>query len=142
MGNDGSNRSYNEIGVRDGHHDLSHHGGNKKKQEQISRINQLHMTQFAHFLRRLKSVKEGNGTLLDSCMILYGAGIGDGNAHNHDNLPILVAGSAGGRIETGRHLKLKKNTPMNNLFLSMLERMEVPTERLGDSTGHLLPRIG
>ena len=142
MANDGSNRSYAEIGVRDGHHDLSHHGGNKKKQESISRINQLHMTQFAHFLRRLKSVKEGNGTLLDSCMILYGAGIGDGNAHNHDNLPVLVAGSGGGRIETGRHLKFKQNTPMNNLFLSLLERMDVRTDKLGDSTGHLLPKIG
>jgi hypothetical protein len=141
MANDGSNRAYAEIGIRDGHHDLSHHGRNKEKQDKISRINQLHMAQFAHLLRRLKSVKEGSGTLLDSCMLLYGAGIGDGNRHNHDDLPIIIAGRGGGTLETGRHVKYERNTPMNNLFLSMLERMEVRTDKLGDSTGHLLPKI-
>ncbi|MEP6663555.1 MAG: DUF1552 domain-containing protein [Verrucomicrobiota bacterium] len=134
---DGNNRPYKEIGVAEGHHDLSHHSGDETKKQKIARINHFHATQFAYFLDKLKSIPEGEGTLLDNCMIVYGSGIGDGNRHNHDNLPVLLAGRGGGTIETGRHLKLEKETPMTNLYLSMLERMEVPVERIGDSTGKL-----
>ena len=141
LAHDGSNRQYPFIGVRDGHHDLSHHGGDQEKKEKIAKINRFHMTQFAYFLEKLRSIREGEGTLLDNCMIVYGSGLGDGNAHNHDNLPILLAGRGGGTIQPGRHLRLEKETPMTNLFLSVLERMGAPVERLGDSTG-LLPQLG
>jgi len=95
------------------------------------------MEQFARFLGKLKSVQEGDGTLLDNCMIVYGGAIGDGNRHNHDNLPILLAGRGGGTVTPGRHLKLDKETPMTNLYLSMLDRMGVAAQRVGDSTGKL-----
>lgn len=142
LANDGSNRSYTEIGVRDGHHDLSHHGGNEDKLAKIARINRFHMEQFAYFLRRLKAMPEGNATVLDNSMLVYGAGLGDGNRHNHDDLPILVAGKGGGTIETGRHMRYKFNTPMTNLFISLLDRLNVPTEKIGDSTGALWPKVG
>ena len=95
------------------------------------------MEQFARFLSKMKSIKEGEGTLLDNSMIVYGGAIGDGNRHNHDNLPILLAGRGGGTITPGRHLKLEKETPMTNLYLSLLDRMSVKAERVGDSTGKL-----
>jgi hypothetical protein len=137
MANEGSNRSYPFVDVPDGHHDLSHHGGDAKKHEKIKRINRFHVTQFAHLLERLKGIKEGEATLLDNCMIVYGSGIGDGNAHNHDNLPILLAGRGAGTVKPGRHVKYDNGTPLNNLFLSMLERMGVKRDVLGDSTGRL-----
>jgi hypothetical protein len=137
VAHDGSNRSYPAIGVGDGHHDLSHHGGNAEKKKKIAAINQFHVRQFAYFLEKLKSVKEGDGSLLDHCMIVYGSGISDGNAHNHNDLPVLLAGRGGGTLATGRHVRYPKDTPMTNLYLSMLDRMGVPTERLGDSTRKL-----
>jgi hypothetical protein len=137
IAHDGSNRSYPAIGVSDGHHDLSHHGGNQEKKKKIAAINQFHVRQFAYFLEKLKSVKEGGGSLLDHCMIVYGSGISDGNAHNHNDLPVLLAGRGGGTLGTGRHVRYAKDTPMTNLYLSMLDRMGVPTERLGDSTRKL-----
>ena len=137
IAHDGSNRSYKFIDVPDGHHDLSHHGNDEAKKQKIARINRFHTSQFAYFLEKLKSIKEGEGTLLDSSMIVYGSGIGDGNAHNHDNLPVLLAGRGAGTIQTGRHIKCEKETPMTNLYLSLLERMDVPTPRMGDSTGPL-----
>jgi hypothetical protein len=135
--NDGSNRSYRFINVPDGHHDLSHHGGNKEKLAKISQINRFHIEQFAYLLSRLKGIKEGNGTLLDNCMIVYGGGISDGNRHNHDELPILLAGKGGQTIQTGRHIRYPKETPLTNLFVSILERMGAPTPSFGDSTGRL-----
>jgi hypothetical protein len=137
LANEGSNRSYKHIGVPDGHHDLSHHGGDPHKQDKIERINAFHIEQFAYVLKKLKGVKEGSGTLLDHCMIVYGSGISDGNAHNHDELPILLAGGGGGSIRTGRHIRYPKNTPLNNLYLSLLDRMAVDQGSLGDSTGRL-----
>jgi hypothetical protein len=134
IAHDGSNRSYPSIGVPDGHHDISHHGGNAEKKEKIAKINRFHMTQFARFLERLKSVREGEGTLLDNCMIVYGSGIADGNAHSHHDLPVLLAGRGGGAFQTGRHLRYAKDTPMSNLYLAMLERMGVKEQRFGDST--------
>jgi hypothetical protein len=142
LANEGSNRGYAGIGVREGHHDLSHHGGNKEKQAKIAKINRFHMEAFAHFLGRLQSIREGEGTILDSAMIFYGSGIGDGNRHNHDDLPVLLVGKGGGTIESGRHVKFKRNTPAANLFLSMLDRVGVSIDEFGDSTGHLFPRIG
>jgi hypothetical protein len=137
LAHDGSNRNYEFMGVPEGHHDLSHHGNDETKKQKISKINRFHMAQFAYFIEKLKSIKEGEGSLLDNCMIVYGSGIGDGNAHNHDNLPVLFAGQGGGVIQTGRHVRYAKNTPMANLYLSMLELMSAPVERLGDSSGRL-----
>lgn len=140
LAHDGSNRPYPFLGVRDGHHDLSHHGNDAEKKRKIARINRFHVEQFAQFLGRLKAIREGDGTLLDHCMIVYGGAISDGNRHNHDDLPVLLAGRGGGTLETGRHVRYPNNTPMANLYLSMLERFGTPVERLGDSTGPL-PRL-
>ena len=134
---DGSNRPYPFIGVSDGHHDLSHHGGNEEKKQKIAKINHFHTTQFSYFLQKLKSIKEGEVTLLDNCMIVYGSAIADGNAHAHHDLPVLLAGHGGGAFQTGRHVRYEKETPMTNLYLSMLETMGVPLDRFGDSTGLL-----
>ncbi|KAB2649778.1 MAG: DUF1552 domain-containing protein [Verrucomicrobia bacterium] len=137
VAHDGDNKGYPFIGVPDGHHDLSHHGGNLEKKAKIAKINRFHLEQFAYFIEKLKNTKEGSGSLLDNCMIVYGSGIEDGNSHHHSDLPVLLAGRGGGTITTGRHVRYTKATPMNNLFLSMLDRMDVPTERLGDSTARL-----
>jgi hypothetical protein len=135
--NEGSNRSYKHIDVPEGHHDLSHHGGEKWKQEKVEKINRFHMEQFAYILKKMKTAREGAGSLLDYCMIVYGSGISDGNRHNHDELPIVIAGKGGGMVKTGRHVRYPKNTPLNNLYLDLLDRMEVKEERLGDSTGRV-----
>jgi Protein of unknown function (DUF1552) len=135
--NDGSNRSYRTVGVSDGHHDLSHHGGDFAKQEKIQKINQFHTAQLAVILQKLKSIPEGDGTLLDHCMIVYGSGISDGNSHSHDDLPVLLAGKANGTVKTGRHLRLPKETPLTNLYVSMLDRVGVTVDGFGDSTGPL-----
>jgi hypothetical protein len=135
--NAGSNRNYRMIEVPDGHHDLSHHGGDARKQAKIRQINRFHVTQLAYLLQRLKSVPEGEGTLLDNCMLVYGSGLSDGNRHNNENLPVVFAGGGGGTITTGRHVRCQEETPMTNLFLSMLDRVGAPTEFLGDSTGRL-----
>jgi hypothetical protein len=135
--NEGSNKPYPFIGVPEGHHDLSHHGGDKAKMAKIAKINTFHIEQLAYILGRMKDVKEGDGTLLDRVMLAYGSGNSDGNAHNHDNLPILVAGKGGGSIKTGRHIRVSKETPLNNLWLALLARMDVKLSSLGDSTGVL-----
>ncbi len=135
--NAGSNRSYAFIDVPEGHHDLSHHGNDEKKQAKISLINQFHTKQFAYLLEKLRSVREGDVTLLDQVMIGYGSGIGDGNAHNHDKLPILLAGRGGGTITSGRHVKFEQETPLNNLWLSMLDRIDAHVDHLGDSNGRI-----
>ncbi len=135
--NAGSNRSYREIGASEGHHSLSHHGGNKDKQAKIAKINRHHVTQLAYFFDKLAAVKEGERSLLDNSMIVYGSGLGDGNRHNHDDLPILLAGAGGGAIKAGRHLEYRKDTPLTNLYLSLLDYAGAPTEKLADSTGRL-----
>jgi len=137
LANEGSNRTFPWIEVRDGHHSLSHHGGNLEKTEKIQKIDQFYVEQFAYFIRKMDAVSEGEGTLLDNSMLFYGGAIGDGNRHNHNELPILLAGNAQGTIETGRHIRYPKDTPLTNLFLSMLDRVGVKEERLGDSTGRL-----
>jgi len=137
IANEGSNRSYRMIDVPEGHHSLSHHGGDADKQAKIAQINRFHIEQLAYFIERLSQLEDGDGTLLDQSMIVYGSGIGDGNRHNHDDLPVLLLGRGGGGIQSGRHIRYPKNTPMTNLFLSMLDIFGVPTEELGDSTGQL-----
>jgi hypothetical protein len=137
LANEGSNRPYREIDVKEGHHELSHHQDDAEKMAKLQRIDQFLITQFAGFLDKLKSIPEGEGTLLDHCMLVYGCAIGDGNAHNHNNLPVLVAGRGGGSITTGRHLKLESETPMNNLHLSLIDRMGAQVETFGDATGRL-----
>jgi len=137
LANEGSNRPYPFIEVPEGHHDLSHHGNDAAKKEKIRKINLFHMRQLAYLLEKLNGVQEGDGTLLDHCMLAYGSGIHDGNAHNHEDLPLLLAGGGCGTLTPGRHMKFATETPLSNLWLSMLDRMEVSWDRLGDSTGSL-----
>ena len=137
LGNAGSNRAYRMVGVKEGWHSLSHHGGKEEKILQIKKIDKYLVTQFAYFLKKLQSVKEGDGTLLDNSMILYGSGLGDGNKHSHHDLPILLAGRGGGTIQTGRHVKFKNETPLCDLFLSLLDRVGANVKSLGDSSGRL-----
>lgn len=137
LANEGSNRAYREVDVKDGHHQLSHHRDDEKKVAQLQRIDQFLIEQFAYFLERLKATPDGDGTLLDHSMITYGCAISDGNRHRHEDLPCLVAGRGAGAVTTGRHMKIETETPMANLFLSQLEAVGVQRERIGDSTGKL-----
>ena len=137
LANEGSNRSYPMIGVNDGHHHLSHHQNKQDWIDQLKKIDKYLVGHFAKFLEKLDGIREGNGTLLDQSMIVYGCAIGDGNRHNHNDLPVLLAGRGGGTITSGRHLAYPKNTPLNNLFLSLLDRMDSGVDQLGDSTGRL-----
>jgi hypothetical protein len=134
--NEGSTRPYPMIGVPEGHHDLSHHGNDPKKQAKVAKINRFHIDLFAHLVRKLSAIREGNHSLLDSTMLVYGSGISDGDRHNHDDLPVLLLGKGGGAIKPGRHIKYSPQ-PLNNLYLSLLDRIGASTERLGDSTGRL-----
>ena len=137
LANEGSNLSYPLLEVPEGHHDLSHHGGDAAKQEKIAKINRFHMQQFAYFLEKLKGMPEGEGSVLDHSMIVYGGAIGDGNAHNHDDLPMLLCGGGRGTVRSGRHARYPKNTPAANLYISLLDRMDVKLDSFGDSTGRL-----
>ena len=136
--NEGSNRPYKFIDVPEGHHDLSHHGSDPKKLEKIKKINTFHTEQLAYIVGKMKSIKESNGsTMLDNSMLVYGSGNGDGNRHNHDELPLLLIGKGGNSIETGKHVVIPKktDTPLMNLFLAIFERMGAPAKSFGDSTG-------
>jgi hypothetical protein len=135
--NAGSGIAYPQIGVREGHHNLSHHQNLPENLQRITQINRYHVEQLAYLLGRLDAVQEGDGTLLDHSMIVYGSALGDGNRHNHDDLPILLAGGGGGRLTGGRHLQFADPTPLMNLYLRMLQIAGVPADRLGDSTGPL-----
>ena len=137
MANEGSNRSYPMVGVNDGHHHLSHHQNKQDWIDHLKKIDKYLIGHYAKFLERLNGISEGNGTLLDNSMVLYGSAIADGNHHSHHDLPILLAGKGGGTIASGRHLVYPKETPLNNLFLSMLDRMDAGVDSLGDSTGRL-----
>ncbi|MEO5959055.1 MAG: DUF1552 domain-containing protein, partial [Opitutaceae bacterium] len=136
---EGSNRTFvDDLGIPEGHHYLTHHSGNAEKREKVSKIDLWYMNRFAKFLGRLDSMKEPDGTsVLHNSMIVYGCAIGDGNRHNHDELPIVLAGKGGGGLQTSRHWKLNQSTPMTNLYLGMLDRMGVRAEHIGDSTGKL-----
>ena len=137
LANEGSNKTYPTVNVSEGHHNLSHHGGDEEKIAKILRINIFHTQQLAYFLEKLDAIPEGEGTLLDHSMIVYGSGNADGNRHSHHDLPILLAGNGCGTLNSGRHIEYPKETPLNNLWLSLLNRMDVNMQRLGDSTGSL-----
>ena len=137
IGREGSQRTYEEIGIPEAHHPLTHHRGNKEFIEKVTQINTFHAQQLAYFLGKLKSTKEGDGSLLDHSMVVYGSGIADGSSHSHVNLPILIAGRGNGALESGRYLKYPDGTPTTNLWLTLLDRMGVHPESVGDSTGRL-----
>jgi hypothetical protein len=137
LGNAGSNRSYPMVGVNSGHHSLSHHRNQEENISKLKKIDKFLATEFAYFLGKLQSVKEGEGTLLDHSMILYGSGLGDANRHDHSGLPVVMAGNANGTIQTGRHMTYKSEEPMNNLFLSVLDRLGAKVDKIGDSSGRL-----
>ena len=137
LGREVSGRAYPEIGVPDSHHPVSHHQYDPEKLEKLSKINTFHVEQFAYFVDRLSEIGDGDRSLLDNSMLLYGSGISDSNVHMHDDLPLVLAGGGGGTIQGGRHLRYPKDTPITNLFLSMLDRMNVPVESIGDSTGRV-----
>lgn len=135
--NEGSNRAYREINIAEGHHDMSHHGNDPDKLGKKKAIDIYHTEQAAYILNKMKNTPDGDGSLLDNSMVLYGGGIGDGNRHNHDDLPIAVFGKAGGKMPAGQHLVFPSRTPLTNLFLNMADIMGVDVEQLGDSTGKL-----
>lgn len=139
LSNEGSNRSFKNLGISGGHHAISHHRNNAQKLEEIAKIDQFYTEQLAYFLHNLKQTKEGpNGeSVLDNTMIVYGSCIGDGNRHNHNDLPIILAGGGAGKLKTNRHIKADSGTPLTNLYLSLLENMDVSAKRIGDSTGVL-----
>ncbi len=132
-----SPRSYPEIGISDSHHGLSHHGNRAQQMEKLAKLNNYHVQQLAYFMERLRSTPDGDGSLLDHVMILYGCGISDGNLHLHTDLPILLAGGGTGQLKGGRHIRCAKDTPLANLELTILEKLGVPMESLGDSTGRV-----
>ena len=137
LAHDGSNRTFPEIGVSSAHHQLSHHRSDHDTLEKIAKIDRFYVEQFAWFLEKLRSTPEGEGNLLDNSMIVYGGAIADGNRHNHDDLPVLLAGHGGGTLKQGRIITAQEGTPMTNLYLSLLDRMNVKAERIGDSNGKL-----
>jgi Protein of unknown function (DUF1552) len=134
---EGTSRAYREIGVADGHHPLTHHKGQAEMMEKVAQINCYHMEQFAAWLKKLKATRDGDGSLLDHSMIVYGAGLSDGNRHLHEDLPTMIAGRANGTIKSGRRVVYRRETPMCNLFLSMMDRMGVHMDHFGDATGKL-----
>jgi hypothetical protein len=137
MTREGSSRPYRELGIADGHHPLTHHRNQAELIEKVVRINTYHVQQFAGFIEKMKASKEGDATLLDNSMIVYGAGLSDPNRHLHEDLPTIVAGRGGSYFKTGRRIMARRETPMCNLFLNMMDRMGVHVEDFGDSTGRL-----
>ncbi len=137
VGRESSIRSYDEIGIPEAHHQLSHHRNNPANLAKLTKIQTYHMSLFAKFIARLDSMKEGDGSVLDHSMILYGAGISDSNRHTHENLPVAIVGRGLGSASSGKHIDYKKDVPVTNLLLTMLNKLDVPLERLGDSTGTL-----
>lgn len=134
---EGTSRAYREIGIADGHHPLTHHRNDVATMDKVARINSYHVQQFAEWVGKLKSIQEGDGSILDNSMIVYGAGLADGNRHSHEDLPTLIAGRGGNFIRGGYRRVYRRETPMSNLFLTMMDRMGVNVEDFGDSTGRL-----
>jgi hypothetical protein len=129
------NRTYPEIGVSDPHHPTSHHGNDPEKLAKIAKINGYHVSMFSNFLQKLKATRDGNGTLLDHTIYMYGSGMGNSSLHDHENLPMLVAGGAGTGLQGGRHIRYEKGTALANLHLTLLNRVGVPMDSFMDSTG-------
>ena len=137
LAREASNRTYPEVGVPDPHHPVSHHGNDPKKIEQLARINEFHVSLFAEFLETLKATPDGNGSLLDHTIYLYGSGMGNPSKHDHDNLPILVTGGSACGLTGGRHIDFGTGTPLANLHLTLLDRVGLHLESFADSTGRL-----
>lgn len=137
LGNAGSNRTYPMIGVNSGWHGISHHRDDAAKVAQLKKIDKWHVEQFTSFLSKLKGISEGEGTLLDNCLIMYGSGLSDGNRHWHHDLPVVLAGKGGHTVKTGQHFKFEKERPLNDLFLSLLDRVGARVESIGDSKSRL-----
>ena len=138
LAHDGSNRSFSDIGVPEGHHSLSHHREDKVKVAKLAKIDRFYADQFAYFLKKINSVREVDGSsMLDHCMLIYGGGISDGNRHGHEKLPILLAGGRAAGLSAGRRHDFN-GEPLTNLYLSLLERMGLEADALGDSTGKLV----
>jgi hypothetical protein len=137
VGREGSLQAYPEIGVPDSHHPLTHHRGQAELVERVTKINTFHVELFAHLLKRLAETREGDGTLLDHVAVTYGSGLSDGDKHTHENLPLLIAGGANGKIQGGRHVVYPPDTPITNLYMTLLDQLGVPAHSLGDSTGRL-----
>ncbi len=136
VGREGSVQTYSEIGVPDPHHPLTHHRNNPDWIEKVTQINTFHMELFSYFVSRLKATPDGDGTLLDHSMLVYGSAIGDGNRHTHEDLPVVLLGR-GGDLKPGRHVVYGPETPLTNLYLTLLDKMGVRPEAIGDSTGRV-----
>jgi hypothetical protein len=130
-----STATYPKSGVRDAFHTLSHHSDIQENKDRFAVLNRYHVSLFAYFLEKLKATPDGDGTLLDHSMVLYGSGMSDGNQHNHTDLPIILAGGASGRLKGGRHIRNPKNTAMANLLVAMLQKLDVTADQFGDSSG-------
>jgi len=137
LGREASRQTYPQAGVPDAHHSISHHQGDPAKLEKLAKIQTYHVSLFAHFLERLRSTADGDGSLLDHSMVLYASGMSDSDKHLHENLPVLIAGGGAGQIKGGRHVRYGGDTPISNLYLTLLEKLQIPIERFGDSTGRL-----
>ena len=137
MARENVNRSYAEIGLPEAHHSMSHHGNNPDKMADFSKLNTYHVETLAYFLKKLQAIPDGDGTLLDHAVVLYGSGMSDGNTHNNFNVPVVVVGGRDQQIKGNRHLKYPKGTPLANLSMSLMDKFGVNVERFGDSTGEL-----
>ena len=137
MGREVSVRSYPEVGVPEPHHPVSHHGDRPEQLEKNAKINTFHVEMFAHFLQTLRSIPEGDGSLLDHVMVTYGPGFSDPNRHWPKQVPVVLAGGGAGRIKGGRHIRFARDEPLTNLHMTLLDKMGIPVDRLGDSTGKI-----
>jgi hypothetical protein len=139
MTREGTSRAYREIGISDGHHPCTHHQGKPELMEKVTQINEYHTKQLAGWLQKLKSIPEGDSNLLDNSMIVYGAGLSDGNRHLHEDLPTLLIGRGGNHFRPGRRVIFRKETPMANFHMTLMDRMGVPVDTFGDASGPLDP---
>jgi hypothetical protein len=137
MARENVNRSYNEIGLPEAHHSMSHHGNNPEKMQVFTRLNTYHVETLAYFLRKLQAIPDGDGNLLDQTVVLYGSGMSDGNTHNNFNVPVVLVGGRDQQIKGDRHLRYPKGTPLANLQLTLMLKFGVHAERFGDSSGKL-----
>ncbi len=138
MGRDGSNRAYREIGISDGHHSISHHQQDPERVEKLIKIDELHTAMFGYLLQKLQETPDGDGTLLDHSLVVFGSSLSESNIHTHDDLPIVLAGNANGQVKGNRHIVYPKETPLNNLFLNMFDLAgRAAVAGFGDSTGRL-----
>ncbi len=142
MARETSNRTYPEIGISEPHHPLTHHGNDPEKIAKVAKINEFHVSLFAEYLQKLAAIPEGDGSLLDHSLLLYGSGMGNPNVHDHQNLPIIVAGGAAGRVRGGRHIRYEQPTPLANLHLTLLDRVGVKLDRFADSRGMVDELLG